>query len=46
MEAVTAVCYVKSAIFAGISGERIYERTAENRPLERPQLNNLNMFFP
>ncbi len=27
MEAVTAVRYVKSAIFAEVTGERIYERT-------------------
>ncbi|CZZ20708.1 Uncharacterised protein [Enterobacter hormaechei] len=37
MEAVTAVRYVNSAIFAGVTGERIYERTQEKRPLARPK---------
>jgi hypothetical protein len=36
MEAVTAVRYVKSVILAGVTGERIYERTQEKRPLARP----------
>jgi len=30
------VRYVNSEIFAGVTGERIYERAAENRPLARP----------
>ncbi|KTI77309.1 hypothetical protein ASU80_20700 [Enterobacter hormaechei subsp. xiangfangensis] len=36
MEAVTAVRYVNSAIFAGVKDERIYEKRQKKRPLTRP----------